>query len=70
MGRPIIVAKLFGCLLGPLTIYVVALKLAEIATGKNYLAGGWMIIKYMPHLLAAGVAWLAIVLLLNRNERD
>ena len=70
MNHLIIVAKLLGCLFGPLLIYAVGLKVVSVIRGVDYSGGGWQIIKYQHFLLLAGVVWLAIVLVINSKRQD
>lgn len=66
----IIVVKLFACLFGPVTIYAGYLKVASMVTGVDHSSGGWQIVRYHRPLLAAGILWAGIVILLNSRRKD
>jgi hypothetical protein len=70
MNQLIIVAKLFGCLFGPVFIFAAVLRIMETVTGRDYSSGGWQIARYLWPLLGRGVVWLVVVLAVNgRREK-
>lgn len=68
MNRLIIVAKLFGCLFGPLFIFAVADRITDAVTGTS--SGGWQIARFLWPLLGLGVVWLGIVLVVNGKREN